>query len=327
MQEEINPVHFSLQVECNYNGENYSVRNNGEVMRHVPIGRSRRNVDGIWTFGEPNNKTDYLQIASVPVHAIIATAFHGSRPGKEYVVDHIDENKFNNRPENLRWVTRIVNLLLNPVTAKRIAKRCGTVEAFLIDPGQFKAKFKGEKYEWIADISIQHAGIALDDLFVLAGIQQRPSRGALDRWLVNRLIWAKHEIEATPALIMAKTLNVAQRDWSVPSEFPCCPQAYKVQPILTYAAALEKGAVFCHNHLYTSLVSKASVSDEQQVITILTENKDGLKPWSVVKITFEDDLFIHASLGTFVTEKGAEKQFCLAQGLKWSGGDTIDDFM
>ena len=50
----------------------------------------------------------------------MATAFHGEPPTKEHVVDHIDTNKQNNRPENLRWVTRLENILLNPITAKRI---------------------------------------------------------------------------------------------------------------------------------------------------------------------------------------------------------------
>lgn len=42
-----------------------------------------------------------MEIASVRVHRIVATAFHGNPPTKEYVVDHIDTNRQNNRPDTL----------------------------------------------------------------------------------------------------------------------------------------------------------------------------------------------------------------------------------
>lgn len=71
-----------------------------------------------------------MEIASVRVHIIVATAFHGPKPTKEHVVDHIDTNRRNNRPDNLRWVTRLENALDNPITRKRIIMRCGSIEAF-----------------------------------------------------------------------------------------------------------------------------------------------------------------------------------------------------
>ena len=43
-----------------------------------------------------------MEIASERVHRIVATVFHGDSPTSEHVVDHIDTNKRNNRPENLR---------------------------------------------------------------------------------------------------------------------------------------------------------------------------------------------------------------------------------
>ncbi len=123
---------FEQEAQCLYKDENYSVRDNGTVLRHTPINKRTRPTDNQWTFGKLNIKTGYLEIASVRIHRIVATAFHGEPPTKEHVVDHIDTNKQNNRPDNIRWVTRLENILLNPITAKRIEIVCGSVEAFLV---------------------------------------------------------------------------------------------------------------------------------------------------------------------------------------------------
>ena len=61
-----------------------------------------------------------MGISKHKVHRIVATAFHGPQPTEHHVVDHIDTNRRNNRPENLRWVTRLENVLTNPITAKRV---------------------------------------------------------------------------------------------------------------------------------------------------------------------------------------------------------------
>ena len=38
-------------------------------------------------------------------HILVCTAFHGPRPSPRHQVDHINRDRFDNRPENLRWVT------------------------------------------------------------------------------------------------------------------------------------------------------------------------------------------------------------------------------
>jgi hypothetical protein len=112
--------------------------------------------------GKLNSKSGYLEIASVRIHRIVATAFHGEPPTKEHVVDHIDTNKQNNRPENLRWVTRLENILLNPITARRIEIVCGSVEAFLADPSKFRDKFKDPNYDWMCTVTSEEAQLSLE---------------------------------------------------------------------------------------------------------------------------------------------------------------------
>ena len=86
---------YKETTECVYKGEQYSVRDNGAVMRHLREGKRPRKDDGVWTFGVKNNANGYMLIGSHRVHIIVATAFYGERDSKVYVVDHrkcIDES-------------------------------------------------------------------------------------------------------------------------------------------------------------------------------------------------------------------------------------------
>lgn len=39
------------------------------------------------------------------LHRAICDAFHGEKPGREYEVDHVNRDRLDNRPSNLRWMT------------------------------------------------------------------------------------------------------------------------------------------------------------------------------------------------------------------------------
>ena len=61
--------------DCIYKDEHYSARDNGAVMRHQREGMRIRKDDNVWTFGKPNDKTGYMEIAGQRVHRIVAFAF------------------------------------------------------------------------------------------------------------------------------------------------------------------------------------------------------------------------------------------------------------
>jgi hypothetical protein len=164
----VNVNQFEKECNCIYKDEQYSVRDNGAVLRHsLDTNKRKRPIDNKWTFGKLNIRTGYLEIASVRIHRIVASAFHREPPSREFVVDHIDTNRQNNRPENLRWVTRLENILLNPITARRIELVCGSVEAFLENPSKFRDKFPDPNYEWMCAVSCQEAQ-ASKERFVLS---------------------------------------------------------------------------------------------------------------------------------------------------------------
>lgn len=320
---------FHREVACIYDEERYSIRDNGAVLRHSRTGKRSRSTDDQWTFGKPNSQNGYMYIGSVRIHRIVATAFHGEPLIEEHVVDHIDTNRRNNRPENLRWLTRLENALLNPITKKRIELVCGSIEAFLEDPSKLRHGRLDPNFGWMRRVTPQEAHACRERMHLWAKSDKPPSGGgSLGEWVFKPSLTQKLSLKMplkAPDLVMAKTPGAAQREWRTPTEFPCCPQKTEEAPIAAYAANLAAGAIFCRNSLSTSIVLEAAVANDGQSVCVLCE-RDGVKPVSLARVTFEDGLYVHASLGTFFTKEGAEKQFCLARGLEWTGGDTLDDY-
>lgn len=65
----------------------------------------------------PSDRSSYGTTESV--HNLVAEAFIGPRPQNGYEVDHIDENKLNNSPENLRWICHGHNTIRSTNTGGR----------------------------------------------------------------------------------------------------------------------------------------------------------------------------------------------------------------
>jgi hypothetical protein len=102
-----------------------------------------------------------MHIGTEVVHRIVATAFLGEQPSEKHIVNHIDTNRRNNRVENLRWVTKLDNILSNPVTLRRIEIAYGSVEAFFENP---RAPVNSEglrNFEWMRTVTKEEAGKSL----------------------------------------------------------------------------------------------------------------------------------------------------------------------
>lgn len=324
---------YTLVLECNYKGEQYSVRDNGAVLRHSRIGKRLRKYDNQWTFGKPNNN-GYLLICSEVIHRIVAAAFHGDPPTSQHVVDHIDTNRKNNRPENLRWLTKLENILKNPRTRDKIEFLCG-IENFLKDPSILQNHVNEDpNFNWMRTVTPEEAQNALHNINNLSKKNKGNNSskgGSMGEWIFQRDTTQYNQVATIPEVpdeIKAITSNATQRNWRILSEFPCCPKEVTEDPISAYAENLTIGSIFCRNDIYSSVVMQNAVSDDHQlyVISESSEGKGAVKPWALAKITYENDLFVHTSLGNFFKKEGAEKQFHLEQGLEWSGGDSIDDY-
>ena len=105
-----------------------------------------------------------MYINSVRVHQIVAEAFLEPKPSSTHVIDHKDTNKCNNRPDNLRWATRLENALNNPITRKRIILCCGSIENFLENPALLRAGSVDQNFDWMRTVSPDEAKISKEKL-------------------------------------------------------------------------------------------------------------------------------------------------------------------
>ena len=316
---------FENETTCTYRGEEYCVRDNGAILRRAKPDKRRRPLDEKWTFGTPGKSDGYMAVAAHKVHRIVATAFLGEQPSKSHVVDHIDTNRRNNRPTNLRWVTRLENILLNPVTAKRIEYHYGSIEEFLADPKNPRAGALTPEFEWMRTVTSAEAEYSKKRMLDWAASDKPAGGGTLGDWVFGR---SEAAVEPPPPeLVSSKTPGAVQRNWNVPAEFPLCPDVLDETPLATYHSRLTEGETAVISPWGETKVGKAAIAADGSAVFLLGDHgSEAVKPWSLAQITFEDGQYVHESCGTFFTPEGAEKEFTLIQGLPWEGGDTFDDY-
>ena len=338
MTKETNIDDFTIELECIYKNERYSVRDNGAIMRHSKReGRVRPN-DNIWTFGTPNPK-GYCQIAGEVIHRIVAIAFIGEPPTSQHVVDHIDTNRQNNRPENLRWLTKLENALNNPITRKRIVYNCGSIEAFIENPSLLRNTDGGySDIEWMRTVTPEEAKNSWKRLSDWAKKENTTSTGGrLGDWVFSEL--KNENIEhGRQNYITSLTPRAVQRIVFLndkPNEFPCTPQEFVGDPLVAYADNLTKEAIFFRNHNGPYVVVKSGFSKDRQSLYILTkagyvyqkredgehipiliselsdaENDGNSVPHALTSVTYENGLFIHDRPETgFLPKEYIEKLF------------------
>lgn len=324
--ERIEDTNFENELTCTYRDETYSVRDNGAVFRHSRKGARLRPLDEKWTFGHPSKKRGYMYISSIMVHQIVATAFHGPKPTEGHVVDHIDTNRRNNRPENLRWVTRLDNILLNPITRRKVEIAYGSIKNFLKNPAEPIRGKLDPNFDWMRSVTKKEAEESRKRLLDWAKSGSIPSIGTLDEWLYTSQSDKQVERLKPDRIIESRTPGALQKNWKTPTEFPLCPSDIDANALADYRYRLKEGEVFARNEYGESKVVLAELSKSSDKLLLVCNLPGGVKDWTLAQVSIDRQFIVHESLGTFFTLEGATKEFTLARGLNWEGGDTIDDY-
>ena len=299
--------------DCIYKDEHYSVRDNGAIMRHQRNGLPTRKLDEVWTFGNPDLSTGYMVFCGERVHRIVATAFHGEAPSYQHVVDHIDTNRRNNRPENLRWLTKLENILNNEITRKKVELICGSVEAFLENPSLlFGYETEDPNFSWMRTVSPEEAKNCLENWRNWAKTatpnqNNKKEKGNIGDWIfeapINRDF---NRIEAIPNffhhttdelkkieteniekqndnvtenemyddLYESLTPTAKQRDWRTPTEFPFCPTEVTADGLTIYKNNLKEGDLFSSNVYDNYYVIDRTIRPEKEDLIVLCTNKN-----------------------------------------------------
>ena len=295
-----------------YKEETYSVRDNGAILRHPKKEGKKRQLDGIWTFGKTNPRRGYLEIASVSIHRIIATAFHGSPPTSQHVVDHIDTNRQNNRPENLRWVTKFENVMLNPITRKKIELLCGcSIEEVFDDISILHGVKLPIEYSWMKTVTVEEA---------------KQSHKRWKNWVKNKIptnvgmeLWDKD-------IRKSKTYRAAQKNWHLAGVFPNCPSDEEKQTLEDYQANLKPGSILFERDNEIITVIDSAINQEIKTLNVKCSRSGTVKEHCLIIINLENEWFVH-SIKAYFDGKSLEKYFTLAQGEQWEGGDVFDDYV
>jgi hypothetical protein len=256
----------------------------------------------------------------------------------------------NNRPENLRWLTKFENAISNPITARRIELICGSVEAFLADPSKFYNKFPEPNYQWMCTVSAEEAQASLERMLSWANSDKPLRGGSLGEWIFNREVVRTSPI-TVPNYLLSKTPNAAQRIVFLddkPNEYPSTPQAFEGSPLAAYHEKLNEGAAFFRNHNGEYVVLQSGFSKDRQSLYVLTksayvwraqENGDSIPvpvaelgekvldrdlPRALTAVTYEDGLFVHekVELGFHPTTE-LEELFVHCTGELTTGSKSV----
>lgn len=315
---------YTKEIICNYKNETYSVRDNGAVMRHSRENVRKRQQDNIWTFGK-SDKRGYLTIAGVPVHRIIATAFLGEASSKNHVVDHINTNRKDNSLENLRWVTRLENIILNPITCKKLMVKTGKTIDYILQHIEILHNIDLETdLSWMKAVTKEESKNCYENLLLFAeksGISKTGERGKIGEWIFQRqgnlYNYSKNKQQ--------DYLKTSTKDNDVKS-YPCCPTDDKEHSLEEYYNNLENGSVFLETHCSKYLVQEKALYNDSIIIRTKSSEEESVKPFAVSIVTLKNNQFSHNLYKTTFEEESAKKYFIEQQGKKWTGAPVFDDY-
>lgn len=251
-------------------------------------------------------------------------------------------------------MTKLENVLNNPITRSRIIKKCGSIEAFLENPALLQDSTEDPNFAWMRTVSEEEAAKCKANLERWSKedvVYPKQSKIGLGDWIfrdvsvvrqgdeirqnLTQILKHKNSValnnepnywdeETVSMLSKSLTSNAMQENWNTPTEFPLCPS--ESMSLDAYYQSLEKGKVFCSNMNGKGVIIEAAISDNKKAICVVTNNPNSLKKWFVTYIYVSDNKYIHRSGGSFFSKIGALKEITFFQGKEWTGEDCIDDY-
>lgn len=317
---------FKIEKECVYQGEKYCVRDNGAVLQYPKNNAKLRILDNKWTFGKVGNH-GYLYIAGKGIHRIVATAFHGKNLSKEYIVDHIDTNKQNNRPENLRWITKEENILNNPNTIDKLQYITGcSIEELKENNWKKLHNYTSKKQDtsWMRPTTKEEAinlhkrqekwieeKTELDEenkklheqLLKICNIQEKNMKEkiCMGEWVFEPL--KEKNVDIFKNYFPSINKNAVQT-YKTATEFLCCPDEILEQSLECYYRNLDKNKLFSQNQYYKSYVIKAEFNNKKDVILVkcLSFDNENRESYSLFEIKLEHNYYVHCYKKKFNSE-------------------------
>ena len=111
----------------------------------------------------------------------------------------------------------------------------------------------------------------------------------------------------------------------LPTKFYCYPHRVSSSPLQTYYDNAKLGMLFASNKYSKPFVFDKAMSLNKQSFVIMGKDIYGaVKPWVVYTVSWNGRDYSHRVQAHF-DYQSALKNFTLAQGKEWNGGDTLSD--
>lgn len=111
----------------------------------------------------------------------------------------------------------------------------------------------------------------------------------------------------------------------IPTKFYCCPDHVTSSPLQTYYDNVEIGMLFASNTYAKPFVFDKAMSIDNRTFVVMGKDIYGaVKPWVVYCVMWNGSSYFYKVQAHF-DYLSALKDFTLAQGKEWHGGDTLSD--
>ena len=306
---------FAREMQCEYKGRRYCVRDNGAVLRLPKSGCKPSKLDNKWTFGKLDAHTGYLLIGQERVHRIVCFAFHGAPVGDRNVVDHKDINRCNNRPENLHWVSKMENMYNNPITRAKIELVCGSIEAFIENPSLlFGHESKDQNFTWMRTVSPEQAKASYERWLEWSRKPKEERLSAGGGTGPGEWIFDTRGDNPNSPFHGFQRWSCTVRDRTEESYFPLAPLSPVAgeDVIQKYRSALVPGAEFLISRYYRCEVVDHCFFEKENKLRVLSGRVGAERiSWYVFEIWPENGTLVHRSVGNYGKKKRAEAEEAL----------------